>query len=788
MDLMPFMREGTLAVLASTALLVFGLSGAQNPPDGDGPAKEKAAQGKSDAEILRTAGIGTDSASLLAYLKVHAPAENDVPNLKLVVKQLGDDEFDLRQSAVTRLVSLGPIALPLLYERLNEDDVEVRRLAQECISRIEKHKDATLAVVRKLSFRSSAGATPALLSFLTDATDEETEEVVWNALAAIAHKQAKVEAECEQMLQHKSVTRRTAVHFVLARYGDVGQRDQAAKGLESDSIAIRLRTAQGLLGAADERSVPALIELLVERDVTAAWQAEELLRWLAAEQSPRALVGIEAPDGRQACQKAWQTWWKHREKRLHVRDREENFRRPGLILLSERVQDDKDGRVCLVGCDSTSRCEWRGSQAFIAAGKFIWKQRIPDPTVIAILPNGTSLVMSTGRVVTLNPSGRIVGEHLCERNPDGLRACYGLLRAGFGTPRLDFGDPMPSSNTDTCVLTRLRVQALGAKEPWIRRRAAETLGAMKSDGVGGILGLQNAMGDSDAALARAAEDALEQIGAKSVMETLTHINAHDPLTRLQAVEKINRYLCQDRGVAARMYVAALLRALTDEDPRVRERAAVAMMCMKLEADRVVPALVRALDDTEPEVRYSAIHSLGRLGADGKRAVPVLLRLLHGDDLDMRHYAARSLGMIGAVDPSVVPALAEALKDEHARRMAAYGLSIIGPEAKDTIPALIVALDAPTPSQSSESRLTIRDSVIFALGSFGEDGAPAVPALVRILENANESRELRLQAVIALGRIGPSAKGTVPLIHRLSHLGGSFETACAEALARISEVP
>jgi HEAT repeat protein len=77
--------------------------------------------------------------------------------------------------------------------------------------------------------------------------------------------------------------------------------------------------------------------------------------------------------------------------------------------------------------------------------------------------------------------------------------------------------------------------------------------------------------------------------------------------------------------------------------------------------------------------------------------------------------------------------------------------------------------------------------MFALGSMGEAGWVAIPALIKLLEN--ENTRIQVGAAIALGKMGPKAKEAVPQLEEMSRAAGSesnLKMYVNEALKKIRE--
>ncbi len=108
-----------------------------------------------------------------------------------------------------------------------------------------------------------------------------------------------------------------------------------------------------------------------------------------------------------------------------------------------------------------------------------------------------------------------------------------------------------------------------------------------------------------------------------------------------------------------------LRALKDEDGRVRERAAAALGQLGAADERVLPALLEALKDEHFWVQERAAEALGQLGVADERVLRALLEALKDEGEWVRARAAEALGRLGAADERALQALLEALKDKSA---------------------------------------------------------------------------------------------------------------------------
>lgn len=197
-------------------------------------------------------------------------------------------------------------------------------------------------------------------------------------------------------------------------------------------------------------------------------------------------------------------------------------------------------------------------------------------------------------------------------------------------------------------------------------------------------------------------------------------------------------------------VPALLAASLEEDENVRKiggdglarlgllPAKAIQICVKQLKDCVqaevalrragapsVAPLIKALTDSEPVVRERAAKILGAIGEPAVEAVPGLRKTLTDKVSDVRLAAAKALWNITKQPDAVVTALA----------------------------GLLTGKIFPAP-EDAEVRRRFLQSVIEALGRIGPAARAAVPSLVK--RGADENRLVRESAVRTLQQIDPGA--------------------------------
>ncbi len=269
------------------------------------------------------------------------------------------------------------------------------------------------------------------------------------------------------------------------------------------------------------------------------------------------------------------------------------------------------------------------------------------------------------------------------------------------------------------------------------------------------------------------------------------------------------------GTEARQAVPALIALLQDSDDRVREAAARALGKVGSGRLKEVAALVESLDDEHPSVVEAAAASLGEFGPAAQPAiedlievtdrfidlsVPVeslcgigepafkpLVRVLmdaqrperlrihiatvlprYGEPAveplaelawtaspALRSKALYGLGMVGPVAKEVVPTLIEAMQapNSDVRLAAAYAIGECGPEAKAAIPVLIDALD--------DADRRVGDDAADALAAMEAELEPFIPQLIECL--LEEDAFARHHAAKVIGTVGPAAQSAVPAL-------------------------
>jgi HEAT repeat protein len=220
------------------------------------------------------------------------------------------------------------------------------------------------------------------------------------------------------------------------------------------------------------------------------------------------------------------------------------------------------------------------------------------------------------------------------------------------------------------------------------------------------------------------------------------------------------------GAPLRYTVPALIRLLAHQGPKRRRHAAFMLGDIGPGASDAVEALEKAMKEDDAN-RLRAAQALVRIGYPGK-AVGTLIRALVQEDRNgSRGYALQILAEAGPSAREAAPLLRRALRDRASRHRARTALAlwrverpipgdlIVADPRQQSLTVLIDMLDDPKEG--------VRDEAMAALAEIGPEGAPVVPALVRILKRKDHWH--RRRAAQTLGALGVGARQAEPALRR-----------------------
>jgi hypothetical protein len=388
-------------------------------------------------KVVTSAGLSSDSTSLLEFLKKRTLSEADRAHMAALVRRLGDGSYAVRSQASADLIAAGANAVSFLKPALADPDVEIARRAERCLESIQRGPGPMVpaAAARLLGSRRPAGAVNVLLAYIPFADDESVEEAVLSALVALGLRNGKADPLFVTALESPDPARRAAAAFVVAQSTDAGQRREVMRLLADPVLKVRFQAASTLFTSGDKAAVPVLMALLTDGPPEIAWQVEELLCRLTDTGAPTAYLDAGSDESRRKCRLAWEAWWKMNEGRFDpVRAR------LGPRLLGLTVIADLD-RGTIREIDPNHKERWKVTG-------------FRGPVDVQVLPNGNILVAENHgrRVAERDRLGHLVWEKItttlpasCQRLPNGntLIATYNQILEVTSTGKEVLNLPRP---------------------------------------------------------------------------------------------------------------------------------------------------------------------------------------------------------------------------------------------------------------------------------------------------------------------------------------------------------
>lgn len=313
--------------------------------------------------------------------------------------------------------------------------------------------------------------------------------------------------------------------------------------------------------------------------------------------------------------------------------------------------------------------------------------------------------------------------------------------------------------------------------------------------------------DRDQLVTVAASIVLNKIGPQGAAHLRPLIESSDPIdiaigcTALKELGGAEEYLPQMR------------QWLGSADSQIRKRSLYALQGSPEAALQLMNEVILTLDDEDFNVQCMACRVLATLGPDAIDAADRVYQLYREGNPSASSWAAYVLGSIGpTANVNSGEILASSLNAFYftEKQRALQGLARMGGEAssvaddvrgamndpkKRVVPDAAFALwkitgDSTEPLKAMEKSLNDLDFTFDAIelvGQMEETAAPLVPRLLELLDEEHE--EFGESIVIALGRIGPSAKDALPAIKKIAKNpanDGLYRYYAREAIARIEK--
>ncbi len=386
-----------------------------------------------DQKALRDLGVKVDGPSLLDYFRKRTYPEADPKKIKDFIRDLGDENFVVREKAHEELLALGPSALVGLRQAGNHKDAETRRRVLELKETIEAKAEPAIqgAVARLVARAKPAGSPEVLLAYLPFAADQNVVDEICKTLGAVSLHEGKADPLVVKAVDDKHPLRRAAAGQALAETGLADHLPAARQLLKDSEPAVRLRVGLALVKRKEKESLPVLVDALAHLPPEQLWPVEEFLVRLAGEKAPTVSLGnTEAK--RKECRDAWAKWLDDHGNKIDLAKVNLTQAMLGYTLLVQQkvngpaigqvLELDKNRKVRwsfdlatypvdaqIVGPDRVLVAEYQGGRVSIRDFKGNLKSELTvngNPIAVQKLANGNIFVVMQNRLSEYEPKGK----------------------------------------------------------------------------------------------------------------------------------------------------------------------------------------------------------------------------------------------------------------------------------------------------------------------------------------------------------------------------------------------
>lgn len=635
--------------------------------------------------------------AVYALGRIRPPADQTIP---VLIETFKDDDVDVRRAAVEAVAGYGKEAVPALIAALGDKSFAVRRQAVLTLTEIGPEAVPALAALRPFYLDAADGLQdeaavalasigPPALPLLAKALQTDPVAPPGQVVLGLGSPWALLGVWRDFAAEHRRA---------IDALGKINLEalDTLLAALKNPNADVRAQAAGqlGLLGYRDKRVVVPLVDALrdPEDDVRkqAGWALQQLL--------PDARLVI--PGARLALTDA------NPETRFNTVSFL-SLQGPAAVPLLVEAIKDKDEKVQV--------------QAVKALHELKVDNDYLKSSVLPLLKEADPLVRRNAVSVL----------HRC--GLPALEPLFGALKDSDVKVRQQAIQAVTTIPGDEKLLVPVLTEALEDDDPFVRGRATAALG--RTGGVRALPQLQQSLKDKEDEVRLEAVEALLQLNPnfpQVLPSLLPALQDKSPAVRLVAVAGLARF-----NAAA---VPHLIQALKDDDDKVWKQAKDTLLAIEL-PERVLektlfPALIKALSDETPGVRQGACKALVRFKSD---AVPYLVAALKDPDVFVKNMAADSLDDIGLPARKAIPALVElatTTDNEKLRGRALMALvTLQGFDEHKRNPAkalsgIIKLLNDPDDAS--------RMHAIQTLGAFGPPARDALPQLTKLANDKDPS--------------------------------------------------
>jgi HEAT repeat protein len=498
-----------------------------------------------DEAMLKSAGLGTDDAALLDFIRQRSRETANGDELAALLKELASPDAKIHNRASAALIARGALAVPGLRRATNDlADEALAVRARKCMDHIEGRAGADLAaaVARLLGSRRNRDAVALLLGYLPYAEDTAVLDSIGSALGLLAYSNDQAHPALVKAIDSDIPAQRAAAVEALAKQDRPEMRPLIARRLTDPVRPVRQRTALALAKVEDVAAIPVLIELMGELNKLDRIPVDEMLRSLAGETAPKNTPQGDDDKDRKALRDAWAGWWRRIDGAALV----DEFRARTL----DPSEQAKVAELIKRLGDTNYRSREKASQALVTMGAKV----LADLRAATKDPDGERAKRAEDCIAKINASDvkRVpigTARLTALRRPDGATAAMlaylpfadedeamiAEVKSALTTLALD-----PNGKPDAAL-----VQALTDPHPARRSAAAEALAKGGGQAMRG--NVRKLLADRDLQVRQTAAAALAVAGEKEAIPVLIDLLSELPSTQTWPAQDVLHQLAGDKA-------------------------------------------------------------------------------------------------------------------------------------------------------------------------------------------------------------------------------------------------
>lgn len=249
--------------------------------------------------------IGLDHDSVKACLREFHAAALDPKQVERLIRQLGDDDFNVREAASATIKSLPVLPRAELAKATQSDDAEVKWRAEELLKQGEGPAQVKLlAAIKAINQQKHKGLLAELLAVFPAIGSQEARLACRQAIAATATTEDA--AKLRELLKHNDATLRGAA---VAALGATLGRDAVTHVkplLRDQEEAVQLAAARVLADVGDRDCLETYLRLLESKSASVRWEALASLGWLSGKSMQ--IAEVDETKRQAMLIEAWRQW------------------------------------------------------------------------------------------------------------------------------------------------------------------------------------------------------------------------------------------------------------------------------------------------------------------------------------------------------------------------------------------------------------------------------------------------------------------------------------------------